>query len=220
MRRTFDIFSFHLLMPLGVPKVPYRMPGDSVPQWVDLYNRLYRQRLLFMGQELDDELANQLVGIMLYLNAEDPTIPVFMYINSPGGAVTSGFGVYDVVTVIMRDVTTMCVGVAASMASLVLTGGTLGQRLALPNARMMIHQPEGGSMGQASEVFYESNEVERLRDTIVNLYVERTRQSRETIILDLNRDLFMSPRQARSYGLIDAVALPTVKEEYTGNGLF
>jgi ATP-dependent Clp protease protease subunit len=220
MRRPSEIFMCNPFMPVGVPKVPYRLPGESAPQWVDLYNRLYRQRLLFMGQELGDELANQLIGIMVYLNAEDPTIPAFMYINSPGGAVTSGLGVYDAVTVIMRDVTTICMGVAASMASLVLTGGKLGQRLALPHARMMIHQPEGGSRGQASEVVYESDEVARLRDTIVDLYVERTRQPRETIILDLNRDLFMSPRQARSYGLIDAVALPAVKEEYTGPTLF
>lgn len=207
-------------MPVGVPKVPYRLPGESAPQWVDLYNRLYRQRLLFMGQELGDELSNQLCGIMIYLFAEDPAIPLFMYINSPGGSVTSGLGVFDIATVMMKDVTTICVGIAASMASLVLSGGSTGQRLALPHARMMIHQPEGGSRGQASEVLYESSEVERLRDIVVDCYVERTHQSRETIILDLNRDLFMSPRQARTYGLIDAVALPAVKEEYTGLSMF
>jgi ATP-dependent Clp protease protease subunit len=196
-------------MPLGVPKVPYRLPGDASPQWVDLYNRMYRERLLFMGQELDDELANQLIGIMLYLNAEDPTKGLYMYINSPGGSVICGIGVYDTLHHVMQNVTTICVGIAASMASLVLTGGTRGQRLALPHARVMIHQPEGGSRGQASEVIYETSEVERLRDQIVDIYAERTGQSRETILLDLNRDLFMTARQAKVYGLVDAVAVPT-----------
>lgn len=195
-------------MPLGVPKVPYRLPGEPAPQWVDLFNRMYRERLLFMGQALDDELSNQLIGIMLFLNAEDPNKGFFMYINSPGGAVVCGLGVYDMVQ-LMANMTTICIGVAASMASLVLTGGTRGQRLALPHARVMIHQPEGGSRGQASEVIYENGQVERLRNQIIDLYAERTGQSRETITLDLNRDLFMTARQARAYGLVDAVAVPT-----------
>ena len=194
-------------MPIGVPKVPYRLPGEPTPQWIDLYNRLYRERMLFMGQELDDELANQLVGIMLYLNAEDESQGLFMYINSPGGSVLCGIGVYDATHHVTADVTTICLGLAASMASLVLAGGATGRRIALPHSRVMIHQPEGGSRGQASEVIYETTEVQRIREQIIDIYVERTGQSRETIIADLDRDLFMSARDTKAYGIVDMVAV-------------
>ena len=146
-------------MPIGVPKVPYRLPGDESAQWLDLYNRLYRERVLFLCQALDDELANQLIGIMLYLNAEESSKEVYVYINSPGGSVTCGVGVSDAMNYIKSDVTTMCVGTSASMASFVLTGGTRGKRLALPNSRIMIHQPEGGSQGQATIVLSDRKSV-------------------------------------------------------------
>ena len=193
-------------MPIGVPKVPYRLPGEPAPQWIDLYNRLYRERMLFMGQELDDELANQLIGIMLYLNAEDESQGLFMYINSPGGSVLCGIGVYDVLHHVMAEVTTICLGLAASMASLVLSGGAFGRRIALPHSRVMIHQPEGGSRGQATEVGLETEEVRRIRHQIIDIYVERTNQPRQVIQTDLDRDMFMSPREAKAYGLVDLVA--------------
>nr|AOC61404.1 proteolytic subunit 2 of clp protease [Rhexinema sarcinoideum] len=193
-------------MPIGVPKVPYRLAGDEAPQWVDLYNRLYRERVLFLCQDLDDELANQLIGIMLYLNAEDKSKGIYIYINSPGGSVTCGVGVYDAMNYMKSDVTTICVGTAASMASCVLAGGRKGKRLALPHSRIMIHQPEGGSQGQASVVLSESKEVLRIRDEVAQIYAERTGQTLERISRDMNRDQFMSAREAKEYGLVDQIA--------------
>jgi ATP-dependent Clp protease protease subunit len=194
-------------MPIGVPKVPYRLPGEPSAQWVDLYNRLYRERVLFLCQELDDELANQLIGIMLYLNAEEESKGLFLYINSPGGSVTCGIAVYDAMHYVQADVTTICVGTAASMASFILTGGDRGRRIALPHARLMIHQPEGGSQGQASEVVSESTEVLRIRRQVGRIYAERTGQPLSRISRDMDRDQFMSAREGKEYGLVDQVAV-------------
>lgn len=194
-------------MPIGVPKVPFRMPGESGAQWVDLYNRMYRERVLFFCQELDDEFANQLIGIMLYLNAEDATKPLYIYINSPGGSVTCGIAVYDTMNYIKCGVSTICVGTAASMASFVLAGGDKGNRIALPHARIMIHQPEGGSQGQASEVLSESEEVLRIRRQVGRIYAEKTGQPLSRISRDLDRDQFLSAKEAKDYGLIDKIAV-------------
>ena len=190
-------------MPIGVPKVPFRLPGEPDAQWVDLYNRLYRERVLFLCQDLNDELANQLIGIMLYLNAEEKIKDLYIYINSPGGSVTCGIAVYDIVNYIDADVTTLCVGTAASMASFVLAGGSRGKRIAFPNSRIMIHQPEGGSQGQASEIIYESDEVVRIRRQVGRIYANRTGQSLSQISRDMDRDQFMSAREAKEYGLVD-----------------
>lgn len=192
-------------MPIGVPKVPYRMPGDSSIQWVDLYNRLYRERILFLCQDLDDELANQLIGIMLYLNSESTSKNICIYINSPGGSVTCGVGVYDAMNYIRSNITTICVGTAASMASFVLAGGTKGSRLALPHSRIMIHQPEGGSQGQATVVLSESEEVLRIRDEVAQIYADRTGQTLQRVARDMNRDQFLSAREAKDYGLVDQI---------------
>jgi ATP-dependent Clp protease protease subunit len=193
-------------MPLGVPKVAYRLPGESSPQWVDLYNRLYRERLLFLGSGLDDELANQLVAMMLYLNGEDSTKRLYLYINSPGGSVTCGISVYDAMNHVQAGVTTICVGIAASMASFILAGGEKGNRLALPHSRVMIHQPNSGSRGQASEVTLESAEVLRVRKQIGQIYTQQTGQNINTVARDMDRDRFMSAREAKNYGLVDQVA--------------
>jgi ATP-dependent Clp protease protease subunit len=192
-------------MPIGVPKVPYRMPGDDSAQWVDLYNRLYRERILFLCQNLDDELANQLIGIMLYLNSENKSKNICIYINSPGGSVTCGVGVYDAMNYIQSNITTICVGTAASMASFVLAGGTKGSRVALPHSRIMIHQPEGGSQGQATVVLSESEEVLRIRDEVAQIYADRTGQTVQRIARDMNRDQFLSAREAKDYGLVDQI---------------
>lgn len=190
-------------MPIGVPKVPFRLPGEPDAQWVDLYNRLYRERVLFLCQDLNDELANQLIGIMLYLNAEESSKDVYIYINSPGGSVTCGIAVYDILNYIQLDVITLCVGTAASMASFILTGGSRGKRIAFPHSRIMIHQPEGGSQGQASEVVSESEEVVRIRRQVGKIYSSRTGQSLSRISKDMDRDQFMSAREAKEYGLVD-----------------
>lgn len=193
-------------MPIGVPKVAYRLPGEAVPQWVDLYNRLYRERVLFLGSGLDDELANQLNGIMLYLSAEDSQKRLFMYINSPGGSVTAGLSVFDIMNYVRASVTTIGIGFAASMASFILAGGERGNRIALPHCRMMIHQPQGGMEGQSSEILLETDEIIRLRRLVGRLYVDLTGQNVDIVARDLDRDKFLSAREARAYGLVDLVA--------------
>lgn len=194
-------------MPIGIPKVPFRLPGDSTAQWIDLYNRLYRERVLFLCQDLDDELANQLIGIMLYLNAEEKSKGIYLYINSPGGSVTSGIALYDTMNYVKSEVTTICIGTAASMASFVLAGGQIGKRLALPHARVMIHQPEGGAQGQASDVITECYEILRIRQQIGTIYAQRTNQPLSKISRDLDRDQFLSAKEAKLYGLVDQVAV-------------
>jgi ATP-dependent Clp protease protease subunit len=196
-------------MPIGVPKVALHFPGDPSEQWMDLYNRLYMERILFLCEEIDEELANQLIGIMLYLNTEEQSKGCFIYINSPGGSVTSGMGLYDTMTYVKGDITTICVGTAASMASFILASGTLGKRIAFSNSCIMIHQPEGGGFGQVSEVLYESQEILRIRRQVGKIYAERTGQSIAQISRDMDRDQFMSAREAKDYGIVDQVAVET-----------
>ena len=190
-------------MPIGVPKVPFRLPGEPSAQWVDLYNRLYRERVLFLCQDLIDEISNQLIGVMLYLNGEKSSQDVYIYINSPGGSVTCGIAVYDIMNYIDIEVITLCVGTAASMASFILSGGALGKRMAFPHSRIMIHQPEGGSQGQGSEIISESEEVIRIRRQVARVYSNRTGQNLIQVLQDMDRDKFMSAREAKQYGLVD-----------------
>lgn len=192
-------------MPIGVPKVPYRLPGDTQHQWVDIYNRLSHERVLFLTQDLEDEITNQLIGLILYLSSEDYKQDIFLYVNSPGGSVACGLSLVDTIQYIVADVNTINVGTAASMASFIVAGGKRGKRLALPHARFIIHQPEGGSKGQATEVFAEAEEVIRLRRAIGRLYSEFTGQVLNRIAIDLDRDEFLNAKQACEYGLIDLV---------------
>jgi len=192
-------------MPIGVPKVPFRLPGEIQPQWIDIYNCLSRERVLFMTQELEDEITNQLIGLILYLSSEVDKQDLFLYINSPGGSVACGLSLVDTIQYIRTDVNTINVGIAASMASFVVAGGKQGKRLALPHARFIIHQPEGRSKGQATEVFAEAQEVIRLRRTIGQLYSQFTGQPLNRIAADLDRDEFLNAKQAYNYGLIDLV---------------
>jgi ATP-dependent Clp protease protease subunit len=192
-------------MPIGVPKVPYRMPGEPYTQWIDIYNRLYRERIIFLGKEVDDEISNQIVAVMLYLDSEDPGKDIVLYINSPGGSVTAGMAIYDTMLHIRSDVVTVCVGLAASMGSFLLTAGTKGKRLALPHSRIMMHQPSGGTRGQATDIEIEAREIIRLRRQLNQIYADRTGQSLEKIEKDIDRDFFMSAQEAKEYGLIDRV---------------
>jgi ATP-dependent Clp protease, protease subunit len=192
-------------MPIGVPKVPYRMPGEQYTQWVDIYNRLYRDRIIFLPREIDDEIANQIVAVMLYLDSEDPGKDIFLYINSPGGMVTSGLMIYDTMQHIKSDVVTICVGLAASMGSFLLAGGTKGKRLALPHSRIMIHQPSGGTRGQATDIEIEAREILRIRHQLNGIYATNTGQTIQKIEKDMDRDFFMSAHEAKEYGLIDKV---------------
>nr|YP_010932409.1 proteolytic subunit 2 of clp protease [Interfilum massjukiae]WKT06071.1 proteolytic subunit 2 of clp protease [Interfilum massjukiae]WKT06170.1 proteolytic subunit 2 of clp protease [Interfilum sp. SAG 36.88] len=193
-------------MPIGVPKVPYRLPGEEDASYVDIYNLLYRERILFLAQAVDDDISNQLVAIMVYLNAEDEKRDMFMYINSPGGSVLAGLAVFDTMEYVQPDVTTICMGMAMSMGSFVLAGGEFGKRIAMPHSRVMIHQPSSAYYdGQAGEFLMEANEVLRIRDEITRIYSIRTGQPRNLISEDLERDSFMSAEEAKEYGVVDQV---------------
>lgn len=178
-----------------------------------LINRLYRERLLFLGQQVDDEIANQLIGIMMYLNGEDENKDIYIYINSPGGTVIPGISLYDAMQFVVPDVHTICMGLAASMGSFVLTGGEITKRIALPHARVMIHQPASSYYdGQAGECIMEAEEVLKLRDSITNVYVQRTGKPLWVISEDMERDIFMSAAEAQAYGIVDLVAVDNTED--------
>jgi len=193
------------MMPIGVPKVAYRVPGSASADWVDIYNRLYRERIIFLGQEIDDELANQIIGVLLYLDSEDTSKPIYLYINCPGGSVIAGLAIFDCINHVKSEVVTINLGLAASMASFIMAAGSKGKRLALPNSRIMIHQPMGGAQGQAEDIKVEAAQIMRIRDNLVKMYSMMTGQTQETITRDLDRDNFMSAQQALEYGLVDKV---------------
>jgi len=194
-------------MPIGVPKVPYRLPGQPYSDWIDLYNRLYRERIIFLGRGVNDSLANQIISVMLYLDSEDPGKPIYLYINSPGGSVTAGLAIYDTMQYIKSEVVTICVGLAASMGAFLLAAGAPGKRLALPHSRIMIHQPLGGIQGrrQATDIEIEANEILLIRDQLNQIMSHHTHQPLEKIERDADRDFFMSADEAKAYGLIDQV---------------
>ncbi|GBL08807.1 ATP-dependent Clp protease proteolytic subunit [Microcystis aeruginosa Sj] len=193
-------------MPIGVPKVPYRLPGSQYEQWISIYSRLSVERILFLGQEVTDGLANALVAQMLYLDSEDPTKPIYLYINSPGGSVTAGMAIYDTMQYIKAEVVTICVGLAASMGAFLLASGSPGKRLALPHARIMIHQPMGGTgRRQATDIDIEAKEILRIRQQLNEIMANRTGQTIERIEKDTDRDYFLSAEEAVAYGLIDKV---------------
>ena len=192
-------------MPIGVPSVPYRLPGSQYERWIDIYTRLGQERIIFLGQEVTDALANRIVAYMLYLDSDDPNKPIYLYINSPGGSVTAGLAIYDTMQYIKADIITICLGLAASMGSFLLAAGTKGKRLALPNSRIMIHQPMGGTRGQATDIEIEAKEILRVRSELNNMLAERTGQSLDKIEKDTDRDYYMSAEEAKEYGLIDQV---------------
>jgi ATP-dependent Clp protease, protease subunit len=193
-------------MPIGVPSVPYRLPGSTYERWIDIYTRLNQERIIFLGQEVTDSLANSIIAAMLYLDSEDQTKPIYMYINSPGGSVTAGMAIYDTMQHIKSEVVTICVGLAASMGAFLLASGSKGKRLALPNARIMIHQPLGGTgRRQASDIEIEAREILRIRDSLNSILAQETGQTIEKIQKDTDRDYFMSAEEAKNYGLIDNV---------------
>ncbi|KAF8823022.1 ATP-dependent Clp endopeptidase, proteolytic subunit ClpP domain-containing protein [Cardiosporidium cionae] len=193
------------MMPIGIPKVAYRIPGSPSAEWIDIYNRLYRERIIFVSQELDDEFANQLIGIMLYLDSEDSSKPIYLYINCPGGSVISGLAIYDTMQHIKSDVATINVGLAASMASFLLAGGTKGKRFALPHSRTMIHQPMGGAQGQAEDIKIEAAQILHVRKNIVDMYSKMTGLTTDRVSAALDRDKFMSASEAKENGIIDHI---------------
>jgi len=171
----------------------------------DIYSRLLRERIIFLGTGINEQVSDSLVAQLLFLEAEDPEKDIQIYINSPGGSVTAGLAIYDTMQQITPDVVTICFGVAASMGAFLLSGGEKGKRLALPNSRIMIHQPLGGAQGQAVEIEIQAKEILFLKKTLNSLLAEHTGQSLEKINEDTERDYFLSPAEAVQYGLIDKV---------------
>ena len=193
-------------MPIGTPSVPNRLPGSQMERWVDIYTRLGVERILFLGSEVNDGIANSLVAQMLYLDSEDSSKPIYLYINSPGGSVTAGLAIYDTIQYVKSEVVTICVGLAASMGAFLLAAGTKGKRVALPHSRIMIHQPLGGtSRRQASDIEIEAREILRMKEMLNRSLSEMSGQSFEKIEKDTDRDYFLSAEEAKDYGLIDRV---------------
>ena len=171
----------------------------------DIYSRLLKERVIFLVGEVNDQVANVIVAQMLFLESENPDKDIHFYINSPGGAVTAGLAIYDTMQFIKPDVSTMCIGQACSMGSLLLTAGAKGKRFSLPNSRVMIHQPSGGAQGQATDIEIQAREILYMRQRLNQIYVAHTGQAIEKIELDMERDRFMNAVDAKVYGLIDEV---------------
>ncbi len=171
----------------------------------DIYSRLLRERIIFLGTGIDDAIADAVVAQLLYLEAEDPEKEIQIYVNSPGGSVTAGLAIYDTMQQVAPDVVTICYGLAASMGAFLLSGGTKGKRLALPNARIMIHQPLGGAQGQAVDIEIQAKEILYLKETLNGLMASHTGQDLAKVSEDTDRDYFLSPDEAVAYGLIDRV---------------
>ena len=171
----------------------------------DIYSRLLKDRIIFLGSAIDNEIANLIVAQLLFLESEDPEKDISFYINSPGGVVTAGMAVYDTIRYIKPDVATVCVGQAASMGALLLAAGAHGKRFALPNSRIMIHQPSGGAQGQATDIQLHAKEILRMKDTLNQILADHTGQSLEKIAEDTERDFFMSGAESRDYGIVDRV---------------
>ncbi len=171
----------------------------------DIFSRLLKDRIVFLGTEVNDDVANIIIAQLLYLESEDPDKEIMLYINSPGGVITSGLAIYDTMQYIRCPVSTLCLGMAASMASVLLCAGTKGRRLALPNSRILLHQPLGGARGQATDIEIHAKEILYLRQKLTDIYVTHTGQESEKIRRDTERDFYLSAKDAKDYGLIDEV---------------
>jgi len=171
----------------------------------DIYSRLLKDRIIFIGYPINDVYANIVIAQLLYLESEDPDKDIFLYINSPGGYISSGMAIYDTMQFIRPDIRTVCIGQAASVAALILSAGTKGKRSALPHARILLHQPLGGASGQAADIEIQANEIIRVRDELNQLYVKHTSQDLSKIEKETSRDLYMNAAEALEYGIIDSV---------------
>lgn len=195
--------------------VPYVVEQTSLGERsYDIYSRLLKDRIIFLGSAIDDNVANVIIAQLLFLQAEDPERDIYLYINSPGGSITAGLAIYDTMQYISNDVVTICMGQAASMGAVLLAAGAAGKRSALANSRIMIHQPLGGSQGQASMIEIYANEILYLKKKLYGMLAEHTGQTIEKISADSDRDFFMSAEVARDYGMVDKVI--TKKSEVDG----
>jgi len=171
----------------------------------DIYSRLLKDRIIFLGTEIDDSIANIVIAQLLFLEAADPDKDIYIYINSPGGSVSSTIAIYDTIQYIRSDVSTICIGMAASGAALILTSGAKGKRFALPNSRIMMHQPLGGVQGQVTDIEIQARELKRIKDTINKLLTHHTGQKLEKVEKDTDRDFYMTAQESKEYGLVDEV---------------
>ncbi|MDH4139764.1 MAG: ATP-dependent Clp endopeptidase proteolytic subunit ClpP [Coriobacteriia bacterium] len=178
----------------------------------DIYSRLLNERVIFLGHDVDDQIANLVIAQLLHLESDDPEKDVSLYINSPGGSVTAGLAIYDTIQYIKCDVSTICIGQCASMAAVLLASGAEGKRLALPNSRILIHQPWGGTQGQVTDIEIQAKEMLRMRDTLDGILAKHTGQPAEKIHRDTERDNIMTAEEAKEYGLVDAVFVSRGKE--------
>ena len=181
----------------------------------DIYSRLLKDRIIFLGGPIDDNVANVVVAQLLFLESEDPDKDIHLYINSPGGVVTAGLAIYDTMQYIKPDVSTICIGQAASMGAVLLTAGAKGKRFALPNARIMIHQPLGGAQGQSTDIQIQAREIQRIRENINEIFMNTTGKNQEQILADTERDNFMTAAEAKKYGIVDEVIARPKKNKKT-----
>ncbi|PAY17244.1 ATP-dependent Clp endopeptidase, proteolytic subunit ClpP [Rhodopirellula sp. SM50] len=189
-----------------MPLIPYVVEKSGREERTyDIYSRLLKDRIIFLGQQVDDQISNSLVAQMLFLMSDDPKADIHLYINSPGGSITAGMAIYDTMQFVSCDVATYCIGQAASMGAVLLTAGAAGKRYALPNARIMIHQPLAGMQGTAREVEIHVEELRRIKKRMNEIMIDHTGHSLEKIETDTDRDRFMSAEESREYGLIDKV---------------
>jgi ATP-dependent Clp protease protease subunit len=179
----------------------------------DIYSRLLKDRIIFLGTAIDDHVANTVIAQLLFLQTEDPEKDIHIYINSPGGIVTSGLAIYDTMQYVKPDICTYCIGQAASMGALLLTAGTKGKRFSLPHARIMLHQPMGGFQGQATDIEIHAKEILKVKDTLNSILAHHTGQSLGKIRTDTDRDFFMSGHEAKDYGLVDEVIASAAKKQ-------
>jgi ATP-dependent Clp protease protease subunit len=196
--------SAHETVGLGMVPIVIEQSGRGERAY-DIYSRLLRERIVFLVGPVNDQSANLVCAQLLFLESENPDKDIFLYINSPGGSVSAGMSIFDTMNFIKPDVSTLCMGMAASMGSFLLMAGAKGKRLALPNSKIMIHQPSGGAQGQATDIEIHAREILKTREQLNRLYAERTGQSVEKITADMERDFYMSPTEAKDYGLIDQV---------------
>ncbi|MDN3509374.1 MAG: ATP-dependent Clp protease proteolytic subunit [Candidatus Neptunochlamydia sp.] len=193
-----------------MPLIPYVIEDTGRGERsMDIYSRLLKDRIIFIGTEINDQVANAVVAQLIFLKAENPKKDVSIYINSPGGSVTAGFAIYDTMRFLGIDINTYCIGQAASFGALILCAGTQGKRFALPNSRIMIHQPHGGITGSSADIHIQAQEILRMKQTIAKIIAKHTGQPLEKVLEDSDRDFFMSAEDAVKYGLIDSVVTPS-----------
>jgi ATP-dependent Clp protease protease subunit len=181
----------------------------------DIYSRLLKERIIFLGTPIDDNIASLVIAQLLFLEAEDPEKDIYLYLNSPGGVVTSGLAIYDTMQYIQPDVVTTCIGQAASMGAVLLAAGTKGKRFALPNARIMIHQPMGGVQGQATDIDIHAREIIKIKERLNKILAEKTGQSIEKIVKDSDRNFFMDAKESKEYGIVDNILTKRIAEKKT-----